>query len=176
MVKLFRRLPINDVVAAFTIFAKLPFVHVFVASYTLLREPDVSLGQIFLFQERAEFRRDMRGSVAFFACDRGVLTLEWVAGQFVIEVFFRFFPMDQRKIGAVVLEVTADTFAAVGVLHSQPCMVAVIIGEYFCNFFVTVEAFESRRFCAELMATGALGRTRKGLMSFGKWTRRDLGE
>src|SRR5690348_3491504 len=99
----------------------------------------------------------MRSRVAFFARHRSMLAFEQVPGQLMVEFFLGFFPMNQGKVGAIMLEVTTDTISAVGVLHSQLGMVAMILCEEPGDLFVAVQALEGRCLGAELVATSALG-------------------
>ena len=114
--------------------------------------------------------------MAFLASDGRMFAFQRIASQFVIEVFFWLFPVDQIKVGTVMLELTTNTISAVGVLHSQLCVIAVVVSKDLCNFFVAVEALERRRFGAELVAARTLRGARQGLVSLGKGARGYLGK
>lgn len=84
-------------------------------------------------------------------------------------------PMDKRKIFAIVFQVAAHAVPAVGVLHSEKRVVALMNGQSIGNFLVAFEAFEGRRTGSELMACVALGRAVQGLVRFRKRSGRNLG-
>ena len=64
--------------------------------------------------------------------------------------------MDEAEIHAVVIEVAADTILAIGILHLDLGMIPVLRGQSLGHFFMTIQAFESRRAGAELVAARAL--------------------
>ena len=108
----------------------------------------------------------MRGRVAFLALQIGVLTFELVARQSVVEFLLGWFPADQVEIFAVVLEVAAHTILAVGVLHLHLCVIAVLVGECFGNFLMTIKTFVGGSARAKLVTGVALrGAAQRG-MSF----------
>jgi len=65
--------------------------------------------------------------MAFFAGDRGMLTLQRIACELVVEFLGRFFPMDDWKINSVMLEMAANAILAIHILHTQPCVVSAIL-------------------------------------------------
>lgn len=156
VIELLGSLPIHNVMTALAILSELALVNVFVACRALLRETNIRLRQIFALQQRLELWSDVRGRMALLARDGGVLTLQRVTGQFVVEVLLRLFPMNQRKIGAVVFQMAAYTVSAVRILHAQLGVIPPILREKFGDFLVAVQAVKSRRFCSKLMAAGAL--------------------
>lgn len=75
----------------------------------------------------------------------------------MIELFERRFPMDERKILAIVFEVASHAVSAVRILHPQKRVVALMRGQTVRDFLVAFEAFECRRAGSELVAGVALG-------------------
>ena len=112
--------------------------------------------------------------MAFFAGHGGVFAFESVARQFVVEVFLRFFPVNQGKAFAVVLEVTTNTIFATRILHPEPRVIAAILREEFCNFLVAIKTTECRSFGAKFVAACTLRCSTKRLVRFGEGTGRNL--
>lgn len=98
----------------------------------------------------------MRGGVAFFASERGVFALEFVARLAVVELFFRRFPVNEREVFAVVFQVTAHAVLAVRILHLYLVMVTVLGDDIVGDFLVAFQALEGGSARAELMAGVAL--------------------
>jgi hypothetical protein len=82
--------------------------------------------------------------------------------------------VNQIKVLAVVLRVTAHAIFAIGILHLHSKVVAMLVGECLRDFLMTSEALEGRRAGTENMAGIALGRSAKGRMGFRKGTRGNL--
>lgn len=78
--------------------------------------------------------------------------------------------MNEAEIFPVVLEVAAHAIFAVGILHLQAKVVTVFASEGLGNFFVAMEAFESRSACAKNVAGVALRGAGKSRVRFGQWT------
>src|ERR1700680_525401 len=83
--------------------------------------------------------------------------------------------MNERKILAIVLEVAPHAVSAVGILHPEKRVVALMRGQTVRNFLMAFEAFERRRAGSELVARVALRRAVEGLMRFRKRSGRNLG-
>jgi len=113
--------------------------------------------------------------VAFLARHAPVLFREWIACLAMIELLERWFPMNQRKILTIVFEVAAHAVPAIGILHLQKRVVALMGGQTVRNFLMAFEAFERRRACTELVAGVALGRAVEGLVRFRQRSGRNLG-
>ena len=64
--------------------------------------------------------------------------------------------MNEAEIHAIVIEVAADTILAIGILHLDLGVISVLRGQSLGNFFMAIQAFESRRAGPELVAAGAL--------------------
>lgn len=64
--------------------------------------------------------------------------------------------MDEAEIHTVVIEVAADAILAIGILHLDLGVIPVLRGQSLGHFFMAIQAFESRRAGAELVAAGAL--------------------
>ena len=100
----------------------------------------------------------MRGRVAFFTGDIGVLALQRIAGLAVIKLCRRRFPMDDVEIFAVVFQVAAHAVLAGGILHVQLKVVTVFGGEGLGDFLMAIETLKSGSAAAELVAGIALRR------------------
>ena len=97
-----------------------------------------------------------------------MLTLQRVAGLLVVELVLRRVPMQQREICTVMLQVAANAVLSIGIRHAQVTVIAVVRCQILRYFLVTVQTFERRRFCTELMAARALRRSRQRLVRFRK--------
>lgn len=113
--------------------------------------------------------------VALLAGDGRVLFQERVSSLAMIELLERRFPVNEREILAVVLEVAAHAIPAGGILHAQKRVVALMRGQAVRDFLVAIEALERRGAGAELVAGIALGRAVEGLVGLGEGTGRNLG-
>lgn len=115
----------------------------------------------------------MRRRVALVASQSCVFTFERISGLFVIETLD--LPLDQRKIFAVMLGMTAGALLArtrgdvIRRVQSFMCV------EPVTDFVVAIEALQ-RSLTTKLVATGALCRTVERLMRSRKWAGRDLRE
>jgi len=87
----------------------------------------------------------------------------------MVEILLRRFPVKEVEIFAVVLEVTAYTIFAIGILHLQTEVVAVLVGERVGNFFVAIETFERGSACTKNVAGVALSGAGKRRMRFAEW-------
>jgi hypothetical protein len=74
----------------------------------------------------------------------------------VIELFLRWYPVDEREIHAVVFEVAPDAVLAIRIAHSKPRVIPMIRCEPLRDLFVTVEALKRRGARSELMAACTL--------------------
>ena len=83
--------------------------------------------------------------------------------------------MNERKIRAIVFEVAPHAVLAIGILHPEKRVVALMRGQTVRNFLVAFEALECRRAGSELVARVALGRTVEGLVGFRERSGRNLG-
>jgi len=94
VIELFCRFPIAGVVAAHAVFAELPFVVVLMATDACLRQSHVCFRQILVLDQTAFRRRNILRRVALHAFHLNVLSVQYVSGQLVIELFDRNFPMN----------------------------------------------------------------------------------
>jgi hypothetical protein len=159
MVKLFRCLPIHEVVAGLAFISELALVWIFMASNAVLWQTEKRLRNILHLDERALIGNHVPGHVALLAENVGMLAFQLVARLQVIKLILRRLPVDQVEVFAVVLQMAADAVPAVWMLHSQPGVVAMIGSKTLPYLFVTIEALEGWRAGPELMATRALGRS-----------------
>ena len=83
--------------------------------------------------------------------------------------------MNEGKILAIVFEVAPHAVPAVGILHSEKRVVALMRSQTVRNFLVAFEAFECRRAGSELVAGVALRRAVEGLVRFRERSGRNLG-
>ena len=174
VVELLGCLPIHKIVAALAVVAELALVNVGVARDAILRESEERTGGILHLDKRANLGSHVRRHVAFLASKPGVFSHQVVARQAMIELLFRRFPVDQREILSVVFQMAAHAIFAIRILHLQARVKSVLPGDGLSDLLVAIQALEGWRAGAEFMATGALRRTRKGLVSFRKWPGRDL--
>jgi len=174
VVEIFGGLPALDVVALGALIAELALMGVGVARDARGSLTKEGFGQVLIFDEWLDGGNHVRGCVAFFASDTNVLAFQGVSGQTVIELFLGRFPVNQVEVLAIVLEVAADTVFAVGIVHLHTGMVAVLAGESFRNFLMTIEAFEGGGTRAELMAGIALRGPAQRLVGLRKRTGRNL--
>lgn len=82
--------------------------------------------------------------------------------------------MNQMEIFAVVFPVAAHAILAVGVPHLQMRVIAMLLCKRFRDFFVAVQATESRSARAKLVTRRTLCRSIQRTMRFRKRSRRDL--
>ena len=134
---------------------------ILVASDATGRQAEVSPVQIFDLDGRAFLRRDVRRVVALVARQAGVLAFEQISGVFVIEGLD--VPLDQREVFSVVLGVAAGAFLAGAGRNVVGGVQALAGREPGRDLGVTVQTFQ-RRLPAELVATGAVGRSVQGLV------------
>lgn len=108
----------------------------------------------------------MRGGMALLADDGRVFFHERVSGLAMIELLERRFPMNERKILAVVLKMAAHAITTVGILHPQQRVVALMRRQTVRDFLVAIQTLKRRRAGTELVAAVALGRAVQGLMGY----------
>ena len=113
--------------------------------------------------------------MALLAGDGRMLFHERISSLAMIECLERRLPMNEGKILAVVLQVAAHAVPAVGILHRQKRVVALMLAETVRNFLVAFQALERRRAGSELVAGVALRRAVKRLMRFRERPGRNLG-
>lgn len=113
--------------------------------------------------------------MALLASDGRMLFHERVSGLAMIELLERRLPVNEGKIFAIVLEVAPDAIPAVGILHSQKGVIALMRSQTVRNFLVAFEALKSGRAGSKLMAGVALGRATQGLVCFRERPGRNLG-
>ena len=112
--------------------------------------------------------------MTFLASNARVLSLQLVARQPVIKLFLRSLPMDQVEVLAVVFQVATDAVFTIGIPHLKLGVIAVLCFQPFRYFFMAIQALESRRAGAELVAGYALGGSGQTLMGFRKRAGGDL--
>ncbi len=115
--------------------------------------------------------RDVRRVVAFIARQAGVLAFKQVAGLLVIESLG--VPLDQREIFAIVFGVAAGAFLARSGWNVIGGVKTLVGGETGRDLGVTVQTFQGC-LAAELVATGAVGRSVQGLVRARQWSGRNL--
>jgi hypothetical protein len=156
MIELVCRFPVREIMALQTVVSELAFVDILVARLAVLRQPEKGLREVLHLDERPILPNHVGGQVAFFACNAGVLALQFVARQPVIELFLRWLPVNQAEVFTVMIQVAAHTISAVGVGHLQLKVIAVLGRQPLGNFLVAIQALESGRTGPELVATRAL--------------------
>lgn len=96
--------------------------------------------------------------MTFLAGSIRVFALQRVPRLLVVKLFLSWLPMNQIEIFAVVLQVAPHAVFPVGILHSEPRVIAVVVGQALRDFFVAVQALKRWRARTKLMATCALRR------------------
>ena len=175
MIELPGLFPIHNVVALHAIRTELAFMDVFVAALAFLGKAHVGLRQVLVLDQRAGGRNHILGRVAFFAGNAGVFVDERVAGQFVVELLDRGLPVNERERQTIVVEVAANAIPAVGILHPESRVIALLHGQAFGDLFVAFEAFKRGRTRSELVARIALRRAAEGVVRSCERTGRNLG-
>lgn len=112
--------------------------------------------------------------MTLLAFHAGVLAIERISGLTMVKLFDRKIPMNEMEIGAVVLEMAADTVFSLRVLHLQVRVVAMFFREGLGDFLVAVEALECGTFCAKDVATVALASSAETVVGLRKRARRNL--
>src|SRR6267143_1347520 len=79
VIELLCRLPIHVIMTLQAFVSELAFVHIFVAGYAILRQPEKGLRKILHFDERAFVGNHVRGQVTFLASNARMLSLQLVA-------------------------------------------------------------------------------------------------
>lgn len=156
MIELLGLLPVLNVVATLAVRAELSFVGIVVAGRAILGQPDVGFREVFFLDQGARCRCDVRGHVALFAGDSGVLINQRVTRLPVIELFDRRLPMNEVEILTVMFQVTAHAVPAIGIFHSKLGVKTLVDGKALGNLFMTLETFECGRTRSELVAGVAL--------------------
>jgi hypothetical protein len=144
MIELLRTLPAFYVVALGAFVAELYFVRIGVARRAVRRLAKEGFRRIFIGDQSFEPGKHIRRRMTLFTWDRGVLALERVSGQPVIEALLRRLPVNQVEVLAVMLQVTTDAILAIWILHLQTEVIAVPVVERLGDFLVAIETFESR--------------------------------
>jgi hypothetical protein len=156
MIELLGLLPVRDVVAALAIVTELTLVYILMAARAILRKSQERSGKIFVSYQRTQGGNHMRRRVALFTRHSCMLFDERIAGEAMVELLDGRFPVNERKIFAIVLEVAAHTIFAVRIFQSQLRVVSLIRGQALCNFFVAIETLEGWSTRSELMTAAAL--------------------
>ncbi len=126
MVELLRRLPVVYVVTVLALLPQLALVVVLVACNTFARRAEIRTSWILSFQESADLRDHVGGGVTLLASNAAVLPFQRIPGKPMVKLFDRRFPMNQRKILAIVLQMAANAILAIGILHLKPRVVSEV--------------------------------------------------
>ena len=87
VIELLCRLPVHVIMTLQAFVSELAFVHIFVAGYAILRQPEKGLRKILHFDERAFIGNHVCRQVALLASKARVLSFQDVARQPVVELF-----------------------------------------------------------------------------------------
>lgn len=170
MVELLGLLPVRQVVTALAVIAELSFVDVLVAAGALLGKPHVRRGKILVLDQGTQGRNHVCGRVALLTGDSRMFFHQRITSQSMIELLHGFFPVNQRKILAIVFQVAANAILAVRVFHPQLRVIALIRGQPVCDFLMAFKALKGRGAGPKLMARPALRGTVEGFVCFGERT------
>ena len=99
---------------------------------------------------------------------------ERISREAMVELLDGCFPMNQRKILAIVFQMAAHAIPAVRIAHLQLRVVSLLRGQAVRDFLMAFQALEGGSARPELMARAALRGTAEGFVSFGKRARRNL--
>ena len=165
------RLPIHEIVALLAIRTQAAFVLIFMAGNAAGRQTEVGSARVLDFDGRAFLGRDVGRIVALVTGQARVLAFQQVSRFLVIERLD--VPLDQREVFPVVLRVATGTFLTGARRDVIGGVQAFMSGKPGRDFGVTVQALQ-RRLAAELVATGAVGRSVQRLMRPREWSGRDL--
>jgi len=155
------RLPVGEVVALDTIRAQSSLVRILVTSGAGLRYAQKAARQVLHLDRGALRGGDVVGAMAASARHAGMLALENVAGEFVIEGFG--IPLDERKILSVMLGVATGTLFARSLRDVIGSVQTLVRGHARPNFSVAFDALQSGS-GAEFMTSGTAGCAGKRLM------------
>lgn len=166
-------LPVGCVVAALAILAELALVEILVAGEAGAGQPEETPALVLVTDQPAKLRLNMLRSMALPALHGGVLAFQQVAGFGVVELFLRRFPVNELKVFAVMLGVTANAvFVRRRGFHHRG-METLSGGKALPDFRVAIQALE-RAAGPEFVATGALGDAGERLVGFGQRAWRNL--
>jgi hypothetical protein len=100
------------------------------AADTFAAQTPISPGKVFLGRYKLLFIDDIFGLVAFAASDSLVLSLEFIAGEPVIEFFEAIFPINQVIVAALMFHMARPAFA-VGGIGMKPLACPVAFSQIF---------------------------------------------
>jgi hypothetical protein len=164
VIELLGSFPIRGVMAARAILAQLPFVIVHMARHACLRQSQVGLAEIFILDQSTFSGCNVRRGVALLAVHAGVFAIQWIPGEFVVELFDRNIPVNQMKVNSVVLQMAVHAILALRILHLEAGVITMFFRKRPGDFLMAIEALESRGFASELVTGCALRGTRKALV------------
>ncbi len=174
MVELLGLLPVGYVVAALAIPAQLPLVHVFMAAHAVLGKSQKRLRKIFLLNQRAQRRNHVLRRMALRARHGLMFFHQRISSLPMIELLQRRFPMNQRKIRPIVLQMAPHAVPPIGILHSQKRVIALMHAQPLRNFLMAFQTLERRRAGPKLVARIALRRPIQRLVRLRQRPRRYL--
>lgn len=164
--------PVDEVVARLAGGTEASFVEIFVARNARRGQSEERAIQILVLDRRALLRRDARSVVALIALKSLVLTFEHVPRFVVVESLG--VPLDQGKIFAVVFRVAAGALLTGSCGNVVGGMKAAVSVQAVSDFCVALQALESG-LAAELVTTGAVGRSIQRLVGTRERSWRNLG-
>jgi hypothetical protein len=161
-------------VAARTVLPDLSAVLILMATGAVARKSEISSIEIFDQNSTASRARNEISLVAIRAGDSSMLPRKCEARLGMVHGLAAWFPMNELKIGAVVLRMASRTILA-GAIRGYPHGVhAAPLGHAVAYLGVTVKTFQLGSAAAQVVALSAVCRTVQGLMSLRKRPRRDL--
>lgn len=161
--------PVRAVMARLAVLTELTLVNVLVAGHARSSQTQKALVEVFLPDQPTKLRLNVCRRMALPAAERSVFALQRVAGLRVVEFFLRWFPVNELKILTVVFGMAAHAVAIGIFLFHRARVEAQFLREPALDFAMAIQALEFAA-CAQLVATGALGKAGKRLVRFGKWT------
>jgi len=157
--------PIHEIVTLQAILPQSPFVEIFVARSAGLRDSQERLTQILRLDVGSLGRRNLFRKMALVASQTGMLAFQQVSSFLVVE-FVRI-PLDQRKIGTIVIGVAAHAFLAGTGRNVIGAVQPLLRGHSRADIAMTADAFELRLPASNFVAIRAVQGTVKELMLAG---------
>ena len=164
-------LPVDEVVTGLALRSQASFVLIFVAGGAGSRDPEIGADQILFFDCCPLLRRDVRWIVTLGALDPCMLAFEDVSDLFVVEGLR--VPFHEREVFTIVFRVTSRAFLARACGDVVSSVQSPVGRQASSDFGVAIEALQ-RGLSAELMASGAIGRSVEGLVGAREWPRGNL--
>jgi len=168
------RLPALHRVAARAIFPQLTAVLILMAACAFAGKSQVRSAKVLDLNPLARCGRNEFSLVTTLASDSGVLPGKRKSRLAVIQSLAIWFPVNQLKIGSIVVRMAGRTFLTCSARFDPNRVHSALLRQALANFRVAIQTLEFRRATSQVMAFRAVRRTGKRLVGSRKRTRRDL--